>query len=636
MAELKSLLDDSKDDELKPREDFAVGIDLGTTYSSVAVYLGDKKEILIVKDEQGRRTIPSTVCFENADQKENRFVGVVRAPIKRGEQNYIIGVKRLIGRRRAPADVDHLPYSVSSDGSQLHIKTGKGQSYNPQEISAMILSKLKVLTERALGGVRVKDVVITVPAYFNDAQRKATKRAGTLAGLRVMRIINEPTAAAIAFGLQQDKKLETKDDNEKNVVVFDLGGGTFDVSCVTIEDSVYEVVALAGDTTLGGQDFDTKLIEFCLSQFEIKDAKPTDLKLWQLRVAAERAKWQLSKSENATVAVKDFYKGKDLVVTLTRDLFESLCSELFSTCLTCLERVLIDAHLTKEQVSDVILVGGSTRIPKLREKIGDWFGRPPSHDVDPITAVCEGAAIQAGILNGLITSKDVTHVTLLDITPLSLGLDVSDGIMEVLVPRNSKIPLEVTKTYSTSRDNQDKLEVCVFEGERAYCKDNNLLGVFELELQDKKSKKGKPEITVTFRIDINGILTVNAVEVSSGRAARSVITPMNQLPRKLRDRIFKDVEQHMEEDNNTRMVYSIKEDFAAFVTSIIGKLEEMQRKDKNKKDTMKVLSFCEDAHEFIKTVDIRAKGAYERIESTWREFELNLSVQVPELELEKL
>jgi len=332
--------------------------------------------------------------------------------------------------------------------------------------------------------------------------------------------------------------------------------------------------------------------------------------------------------------VKDFYKGKDLVVTITRDLFESLCSELFRTCLTCLERVLIDAHLTKDKVSEVILVGGSTRIPKLREIIGEWFGRPPSQDVDPITAVCEGAAIQAGILKGLITNKDVTHVTLLDITPLSLGLDVSGGIMEVLVPRNSKIPLEVTKTYSTSRDNQEKLEICVFEGERVYCKDNNLLGVFELDLHNKKTQKGKPEITVTFKIDINGILTVNAVDVSVGNTATSVITARPQLTQKLRERIFHDVEIHMEEDNNARRAYSMKEGFAAFVSSIIGKLEEMHLKDKNRKDTNDILGFCEKAHEFIKTVDISAKGAYELVESKWKEFELNLSVKAPELELE--
>jgi len=616
------------------KDDFAVGIDLGTTYSSVAVYRRDK-EILIVRDEQGKRTIPSTVCFENTKDKENRFVGVVRAPIKRGEQSYVIGVKRLMGRRRTPDDVNQLPYSVETDGNQLQIKTGEGHAYSPDEISAMILSRLKTLTEKALGGVKVKDVVITVPAYFNDAQRKATKRAGMLAGLRVTRIINEPTAAAIAYGLRQEAKVGDDADIENNVVVFDLGGGTFDVSCVTIDDSVYEVVALAGDTRLGGQDFDTRLVEYCRSKFEIKDANPTDLKLWQLRMSAERAKWKLSEREQAVVAVKNFYQGKDLVVTLTRDIFESLCSELFRTCLTCLESVLIDAHLTKKEVSAVILVGGSTRIPKLREIIGDWFGRPPSRDVDPITAVCEGAAIQAGILQGLITNKDLTHVTLLDITPLSLGLDVAGGIMEVLVRRNSKIPLEVTKTFSTSRDNQEKLEICVFEGERAYCKDNNLLGVFELDLNDKESMKGKPEITVTFRIDVNGILTVQAMEVSSGKTATCVLTAQKQLSKKHREIIFRDVEKHMVEDNNARKVYSIKEDFAAFVTSIIGKLEEMHRKDKNRKDTKGVLGFCEEAHKFIQNVNISEKGAYELIESKWKEFELNLNVQVPELELEK-
>jgi len=624
---------DSKEDLPETMDDFAVGIDLGTTFSSVAVYRRDK-EIMIVKDEQGKRTIPSTVCFESTKDKENRFVGVVRAPIKRGKQSYVIGVKRLMGRRRTPEDVNQLPYTVESKGHQLQIKTADGRAYSPDEVSAMILSRLKTLTEKALGGVKVRDVVITVPAYFNDAQRKATKRAGTLAGLRVMRIINEPTAAAIAYGLRQEAKV-AEDDVENNVVVFDLGGGTFDVSCVTIEDSVYEVVALAGDTKLGGQDFDTRLIEYCRSKFEIKNAKPTDLKLWQLRMSAERAKWKLSEKDQAVVAVKDFYQGKDLVVTLTRDIFESLCSELFRTCLTCLESVLIDAHLTKKEISAIILVGGSTRIPKLREIIGDWYGRPPSHDVDPITAVCEGAAIQAGILKGLITNKDLTHVTLLDITPLSLGLDVAGGIMEVLIRRNSKIPVEVTKTFSTSRDNQEKLEVCVFEGERAYCKDNNLLGVFELELTDKESKKGKPKIEVTFRIDVNGILNVQAMEASTGKIATFVLTAREQISKKHREIIFKDVEKHRVADDNARKVYLIKEDFAAFVSSIVGKLEEMPRKDKNSKDTKEVLALCVEAHKFIQNVNIGEKGAHELIESKWNEFELNLNVQVPELELDK-
>ncbi|KAK0259093.1 Heat shock protein ssb1 [Friedmanniomyces endolithicus] len=503
--------------------DGAIGIDLGTTYSCVANYEGAGVEI--IANEQGSFTTPSFVSFTS----EERLIGeAAKNQAAMNPENTVFDAKRLIGRRfddpTVKKDIESWPFKVIDDDNSPKIQVeylGETKTFSPQEISAMVLGKMKEVAETKLGK-KVQKAVITVPAYFNDNQRQATKDAGAISGLNVLRIINEPTAAAIAYGLGAGKS-----DKERNVMIYDLGGGTFDVSLLHIQGGVFTVKATAGDTHLGGQDFDTNLLEHFKKEFQRKTKKDISgdaRALRRLRTACERAKRTLSNGTQTTIEIDSLFDGEDLNANITRARFEEINAKAFNGTMQPVEQVLKDANFERSKVDEIVLVGGSTRIPRIQKLLSDFFnGKKLEKSINPDEAVAYGAAVQAGILSGKATSADTADMLLLDVVPLSLGVAMEGNIFAPVVPRGQTVPTIKKRTFTTVADNQQTVQFPVFQGERVNCEDNTSLGEFTLS-PIPAMKAGDAVLEVVFEVDVNGILKVTATEKTSGRSANITIS----------------------------------------------------------------------------------------------------------------
>ncbi|CUA72333.1 heat shock 70kDa protein 1/8 [Rhizoctonia solani] len=599
----------------------AIGIDLGTTYSCVGVWQNDRVEI--IANDQGNRTTPSYVAFS----AEERLIGdAAKNQAAMNPKNTVFDAKRLIGRRFDDPDVKkdmtHWPFTVIDKDGSPYVQVdylGEEKTFSPQEISSMVLSKMKEISEAKLGKT-VKKAVVTVPAYFNDSQRLATKDAGAIAGLEVLRIINEPTAAAIAYGLDQQSK------TEKNVLIFDLGGGTFDVSLLNITGGVFAVKATAGDTHLGGEDFDNTLLEHFKAEFKRKtkhDISDDPRAIRRLRSACERAKRTLSSVAQTTVEVDSLYQGEDFSANISRARFEEINAAMFKSTLEPVEKVLKDSKIPRDKVDDIVLVGGSTRIPKIQSLVSEFFGgRQLNKSINPDEAVAYGAAVQAAVLTGQ-TSEKTQNILLLDVAPLSLGVAMQGDVFGVVVPRNTPIPTNKSRVFTTVEDNQTTVTFPVYEGERTQCRDNRLLGEFELT-GIPPMPRGQAELVTTFEVDADGLLKVSAQDRASGRKASiSITNSVGRLSSAEIEQMIKDAEQFKQADKDFSARHEAKADLEAYIHQVEAAITSPEMSAKMKRGAkgqieselakaMEKLELETSTSEELKKAQLGIKRAYQK------------------------